>query len=303
MREQEARSMNRRVLVTGDQGFLGQGLTEYLCGKNKIVIGYDIATGQDITDFEQLHSTFVEYKPDLVFHLAAQAFVGKGESDPYHDLRVNGVGMLNVLRCVEEFGVDMVFTSSGAVYGITTHVLHNEHIKPGPIANYGCTKRLAELYLQKWVIKDNVYAMIARFSSVYGPGRGKHGAVNAFIELALEGKPLTVHGDGSQTRDMIYRGDAIRGLELVMDAGRPGEIYNIGCGKGHSVKDVAEIVSDLTGAEIVYDVEPEFSKFNVKHNKFDVTKAFRELNFRPEYDLFEGIKHTLEEERTLRKVA
>ena len=282
--------MGKTALVTGSAGFVGRHLVNYLkqkCGVN--VLEYDIRDGLDITDYHQLRNVFLLNQISEVYHLAAQAFVGPGEADPYRDLDINGKGMINVLRCLEEFRVPMVFTSSGSVYGLTDSFPHREDAALRPVANYGCTKRLAELYLQKWAVMVGVNAKAVRFSSVYGPGRGMQGPVNVFVELAKQGKPLTVYGDGSQTRDLIHVDDAVRGLRKVLQMGKPGEVYNVGCGVEHSVREVAEIVSGLTGAEIRYVAGHEFSRFDIKRSYYDIGKA-RGIGFEPRIGLEDGIK-------------
>lgn len=291
-RKGELNKLTKTFCVSGSGGFLGSHLVEYLREKGYEVIEYDLKTGQDILDFEQLHSVFEENKLDATFHLAAQAFVGPGEKDPYLDLDINGKGMLNMLRCVEEFGVPLVFSSSGAVYGQTSTELNTEDSLPRPTANYGCSKRYAELVLQKWVLNTGIEAKIVRFSSVYGPDR-THGPVNIFINKALKGEVLTVFGSGEQTRDLIHVSDACRGLELVLEKGEPGEIYNIGYGLAHSILQVAQTVHNLTGAPVVFVEGHEFTKFDVLQSKFDTTKARRELGFEAQVDLKKGIQLTL----------
>jgi len=285
-----------KAFVTGSSGFIASNLVRYLMEKGCEVVSYDIKTGQDILDFDHLRDTFIENEFDEVYHLAAQAFVGPGEADPYRDLDINGKGMLNMLRCIEEFRVPMVFTSSGSVYGLTDSFPHKEDALIRPTANYGCTKRLAELYLQKWVIMAGIDAKIIRFSSVYGAGRGMNGPVNVFCTLAMRGKPLTVYGDGSQTRDTVYVDDALYGLTLVQRKGVPGEVYNIGCGEEHSAAEIAEIVSRLTGAEVSYILGHEFSKFDVARSYYDISKL-KGLGYEPSYSLLDGIKKTLELEK------
>jgi len=276
-----------KALVTGSAGFIGRNLVKHLNELGYTVIEYDIATGQDILDYDQLRSHI--YHCDEVYHLAAQAFVGPGEADPYRDLDINGKGMLNILRCVEEFNIPMVYTSSGSVYGLTDSFPHAEDALIRPTANYGCSKRYAELALQKWVIMKDIDAKITRFSSVYGVDRGRQGPVNIFLEKALKGEPLTVFGDGSQSRDLIYISDVLNGLMIVMHHGTPGEIYNIGCGVEYKVREVAEIISKLTEAKITYVKGHKFSPFDVKRSYFKIEKA-RMLGYKPEVSLEEGIK-------------
>jgi len=286
------------ALVTGSAGFIGRNLVRYLRDLNYHVIEYDLKTGQNILNYDQLRSVFEDNSIDEVYHLAAQAFVGPGEANPYRDLDINGKGMLNMLRCIEEFRVPMVFTSSGSVYGLTDSFPHAEDAIIKPTANYGCTKRLAELYLQKWVIMKNIDAKIVRFRSVYGMDRGKQGPVNIFLELAIEGKPLTVYGDGAQSRDLVHISDAIRGVRHVLYSGKPGEIYNIGVGREHSVKEVAEIIAELTGTTVVYVLGHEFSPFDVKRSFYDIEKI-KSIGWSPGISLPVGILRTYKEIRRL----
>jgi UDP-glucose 4-epimerase len=286
--------MVRPILVTGSGGFVARNLVNYLRSTGEAVITYDIKQNpwEDITNYENLHSIFNAYNPSEVYHLAAQAFVGPGEKDPYADLRINGYGMINILKCTKEFDCKLLFTSSGAVYGLTDSFPAREDASLFPVANYGCTKLLAEYYLRKWVLTDGIDAKIVRFSSVYGLGRGREGPVNTFIEKALDGETLTVFGDGSQTRDMVHVIDAIRGMTQIMKSGASGQAYNIGLGEEHSVLEVAQEVSSLTGARIEM-VPKALSKFDVSRSYYNISKA-RKVGYSPEIPLKHGIKLVLD---------
>lgn len=291
--------MGKSILVTGSGGFIAQDLVKYLRSNGETVITFDIKKNrlEDITNYESVYTFFDTYQPSEVYHLAAQAFVGPGERDPYQDLKINGFGMINVLRCVKEFGSKLLYTSSGAVYGATNSFPHREDAELRPMANYGCTKLLGEYYLKKWVMTEDINAKIVRFSSVYGPNRGREGPVNVFLGKALAGETLTVYGDGSQTRDMVYIFDAIRGMKQVMNAGASGHVYNIGLGEEHSVLEVAQIVSELTGAKIEM-VPKALSKFDVLRSYFDITKA-KNIGYLSEVSLKDGIKLTCEDMRVV----
>lgn len=283
-----------RSLVTGGSGWIGSNLVKKLEQEGDEVFNYDLKENYDITNVKQLNDVFYDFRPDRVFHLAAQAFLRPGEEHPYLDVDVNIKGMINILTCLEKYKVPMVYTSSGAVYGTTLEVPHREESPCQPMSNYGISKLAAEHYLKKWVRTKGIDARILRFSSVYGPGR-KHGPVNIFINKALTGLPLTVYGDGSQTRDLTYISDALRGTKIVLKNGLPGEVYNIGSGVETSVKEVAEIVSSLTGSEIIY-VEHEFSDFDLKRSYYDLLKS-SSIGYEPTIDLREGIKELLEYEK------
>ena len=271
-------------------GFIARNLVKHMHSIGEEVVTFDIKkdSSEDITDFDAVHRFFKYFNPKEVYHLAAQAFVGPGEKDPYLDLKINGFGMINVLRCVTEFKSRMLFTSSGSVYGVTDSFPHREDALLKPMANYGCTKLLAEFYLGKWVRQEGTDAKIVRFSSVYGDDRGREGPVNVFLEKALAGEPLTVYGDGSQTRDMVHVSDAIEGMKTVLRHGVPGEVYNIGLGEEHSVLEVAQIISELTGAKVEM-VPKALSKFDVLRSYCDIEKA-RGIGYTPKISLRAGIE-------------
>lgn len=286
-----------KTLVTGSSGFVGSKLVQHLIDQGDTVVTYDLADDNDILNLKQLKATFKHTSPDRVFHLAAQAFLGPGENAPYKDLDVNAKGMINLLKCLEEYDIPMVYTSSGAVYGKTPDVPHREDSPCLPMSNYGVSKLAAEYYLRKWVHTKGVNARILRFSSVHGPGR-KHGPVNIFTNLALEGKDLTVFGDGEQTRDLAYIEDACRGAVIVLENGVPGEVYNIGSGKGTSVNTVAKVIGDLLNVKVTH-IDHEFSEFDIKYSAYDLTKS-RAIGYEPEYTPVEGILRTVNQERDMR---
>jgi len=281
----------KKVLVTGGSGWIGSCLVENLRSQGDEVFNYDLKDGYDITDVKQLNDVFYDFRPDQVFHLSAQAFLEPGEKNPYMDVDVNIKGMINMLQCLERYRAPMVFTSSGAVYGITHAVPHREDSPCHPMSNYGCSKLAAEFYLKKWVKTKGIDAKILRFSSVYGPGR-KHGPVNIFINQALRGGPLSVYGDGSHTRDITYITDAIKGAKIVLGAGAPGEVYNIGSGVETSVREVAEIVANYFDVEIEY-FEHAFSEFDLKRSCYDIVKAGG-IGYFSSVSIHEGIIKTIE---------
>ena len=286
-----------KSLVTGGSGWIGSHLVRYLLNKGDEVFNYDIVEGHDITRLYQLENAFEHFEPDRVSHLAGQAFMAPGEKDPWRDMTVNTFGMINLLTCLEEWDVPMVYTSSGAVYGISPTLPHKEDANCIPVSNYGVSKLAGEYYLKKWVATKDVDAKILRFSSVYGLGRS-HGPVNIFINRALDGKPLTVYGDGSQTRDLAYIQDAINGAIIVCKQGVPGEIYNIGCGVETSVKAIAELIGTYFSTEVTH-IGHEFSQFDLKRSWYDITKA-NNIGYSPLYSPAKGIELTVLAEREVR---
>jgi len=292
------------AFVTGGSGFIGCHVCKTLESEGYRVINYDLKNGCNILDKTKLKGAIRDCGPDEVYHLAAQAFVEPGEKDPYLDLEINGKGMLNILSSLTELRDEegmtppAVFSSSGSVYGLTDSYPHNEDALTKPTANYGCTKRLAELYMQKWAMMAGLNVRAVRFSSVYGPGRGFNGPVNVFIELAKQRKPLTVYGDGSQTRDLLYVDDAVAGLRHVLKHGFPGEIYNVGSGVETSVLQVAQKIAEYTGAGYHLVEGHKFSKFDITRSYYDIEKI-RGIGWSPKYMPNEGIRHLLKLEGLL----
>jgi len=227
--------------------------------------------------------------PDQIYHLAGQAYLNTGEANPYNDLDVNAKGMINLLRLTENTDISLIYTSTGAVYGLS-EVPHKEDSACRPMCNYGISKLAAELYLQKWVSTRGVDAKIVRFSSIYGPGR-RAGPVNVFLRQAINGKPITVHGSGSQTRDYVHVEDVVRGMELVQERGQRGHIYNLGFGEEHSVAEVAGIVQQIYPSTSIEYVKAEYSPYDLPRSWFDITKA-RGLGYNPRMHLELGIRST-----------
>jgi len=277
-------------MVTGGSGWIGSQLVKYLKGKDYEVVNYDIKEGHDITNFDQLETFLKIENVDMIYHLAAQAFMKPGEENPRRDIDINIGGMLNLLKCLETYDVPMVYTSSGAVYGLSPSLPHREDMICTPVSNYGVSKLAAEKYLQKWVITKGIDAKIVRFSSVYGPYRN-HGPVNIFINKAMKGETLTVYGTGAQTRDLTHFSDAIVGTELAMERGRRGEVYNIGLGEEHSVVEVAKIVKKYFNVPIEY-VRHDMGPFDLSRSWYDLTKA-KGLGYEPRMSLELGIGSTI----------
>jgi len=268
---------------------MGKSLGRYLDVKGFETCSYDLVDGYDIANYDQLNEYINNENPDMIYHLAAQAFLGPGEEDPYNDIRVNQFGIINLLKCLEDKDIPMVYTSSGAVYGVG-EIPHRESNVCIPVSNYGVSKLAAENYLRKWVVTTGIDAKVVRFSSVYGPHR-KHGPVNIFINKALANEPLTIFGTGAQTRDMLHIEDAVRGLDLVMERGKRGEVYNIGIGEENSVAEVAKIIQRFLGAQVIY-AKHDLSVFDLSRSWYDISKA-RTLGFRPRLDLTLGISSTI----------
>jgi len=287
-----------KIMVTGGSGFIGSRLIKHFEERDNVeVINFDYRETRehDIADLYKVEAFLAEHEPEYIYHIAAQSFLKPGEDDPWNDLKINAIGMVNLLESITKLDFDptVLYTSSGAVYGLSG-LPHREDMLCRPMGNYGVSKLAAELYLQKWVITHGLDAKIVRFSSVYGHKR-KAGPVNIFCQQALRGGPLTVYGTGAQTRDVIHVDDVCDGLERVADRGKAGEVYNVGCGEEHSVLGIARMVNKVKPTEITYQ-KYEKSIFDLPRSWFDISKV-KGLGWEPKIDLKLGVNLTL---RTLK---
>jgi len=285
-----------KIMVTGGSGFIGSRLIKHFEERKDLeVINFDYKQTRehDIADLYKVEAFLAEHEPEYIYHIAAQSFLKPGEDDPWNDLKVNAIGMVNLLESITKLDFDptLLYTSTGAVYGLS-ELPHREDKICRPMGNYGVSKLAAEFYLKKWVVTQGLDAKIVRFSSVYGHKR-RAGPVNIFCRQALNGGPITVYGTGSQTRDVIHVNDVCRGLERVAERGKAGEVYNVGCGEEHSILEIARVVRKAKSAEITYKKHAK-STFDLPRSWFDISKVER-LGWKPEIDLPTGVAMTLKE--------
>ena len=278
-----------RILITGSAGFIGSHLVSKYREQGDEVFNFDIKESlrHDIQNGSVIKEVFNKFNPDAVYHCAGQVQPSYGEERPYDDIMGNLYGMINVLKAMEGRDTKMVYTSTGAVYGLSP-LPHKENMLCRPVCNYGISKLAAEMYLQKWVATEGIDAKIVRFSSVYGPGR-HYGPINIFLERAAEGRNITVFGSGSQTRDFVHVDDVVQGMKLVLERGGRGEVYNVGTGKETSVLEVAKITNKLHPESKLEYKRDVGSVYDLPRSWFDITKT-QGLGYIPKMDLDLGIR-------------
>lgn len=280
-----------KVLITGSSGFIGRNLCKKLCDDGHELIYYDLPE-RDILDVDEMQDVF-SLSPDVVVHMAAQAYVPPGEADPVSNAITNVAGTVNVLERAREHGTKVVLCSSGAVYGSLARVPTYEEIVCNPESQYGISKLAAEMYAHFYYEKRGVPVTITRFSSVYGAGRHA-GPINAFVERALKGDTLTIYGDGETTRDYTYVDDVVEGLKLCVDGTIPfgGEVYNLASGIQTSLLEVISVIEEIRGEDLHVQHEPEVPG-DIRVNYFDIEKA-RRWGYNPIVSLTEGIEKMIE---------
>jgi UDP-glucose 4-epimerase len=296
------------AIVTGGAGFIGSHLVDALLAEGRRVsVIDDLSSGResrvaagarllkiDIVDREAVLAAFAEARPDAVFHLAAQASVTASVKDPLRDLQVNVAGTLNVLDAAVAAGAPVVFTSTGgALYGDAAPLPTPESWLPAPLAPYGASKWAGEAYVNTWSLSSGIPNAICRLGNVYGPRQSPHGeagVVAIFSGCIHEGRAPKIFGHGRPTRDYVYVQDVVRAL--VASSGRRGT-YNIAT----SVEtDVATLWSELTRISGV-ELEPELADLRpgeLQKSRLDIGFAERELGWRPEVDVREGLRRTYE---------
>jgi len=299
-----------KILVTGGAGFIGSNIVDALIENgHEVAIIDNLSTGKeeninpkasfsnvDITDFEALESVFQSFKPEIVFHVAAQIDVRKSMEDSSFDAEVNVVGSVNLFSLCVQYGIKRIVFSStgGALYGEPEELPAKEDSPIQPLSPYGVSKYCAEQYLNYFKRLYGIERVILRYGNVYGPRQdplGEAGVIAIFTNKILKGESPTVFGDGNQTRDYVFIEDVVRANVLALE-GKEG-IYNIGTGKETSLNRLIEIFLDVLGKE----VKPEYAPQRigeVYRISLDCERAKRELGFVPKYPLAEGIIKTIE---------
>ena len=307
-----------RCLVTGGAGFIGSNLVDALVGRgDEVTVVDDLSTGRrsnldaalaggaelvelDIRDGERLTGLAADRRPEAVFHLAAQIDVRKSLADPYFDASINVGGTANVLESARAGGCGrIVFVSTGgAIYGEGEgqRIPLPEEAPIAPLSAYGQSKFAAEGYLALYERLYGLSGVSLRLGNVYGPRQdplGEAGVIAIFCGVLRDGGRPTVFGDGTQTRDYIYVGDVVSAA-LAAAASRVGGPVNVGTGRETTVLELVEALRELgDGATF----EPEFAPprtGEVQRIAIDAGRAERELGWRAEMGLEQGLRLTLE---------
>jgi len=291
-----------RILVTGGAGFIGSNLVDKLIEDNHQVIIIDnISTGKeeninpratfhklDIRNLEEIEPLFKGI--DIVFHLAAQPRIQPSIIYPVESHSNNVVGTLNVLQASRAAGVKkLIYSASSSAYGDQEKLPLKEDMPTHPKSPYSLFKLIGEYYCKLFNELYGLPTVCLRYFNVYGPRQTYDGAyatvIGIFLRQAKAGEPLTIVGDGIQTRDFTNVRDVVRANILAMNSGKvgKGEVINIGSGKNHSINDIAALIS-----EKVVHVPPRPGE--VQDTLADNSLAKKLLGWQPEVDIEEGVK-------------
>lgn len=305
--------MPKRCLVTGCAGFIGSHLAERL-----IQLGHSVVAIDNFSDYYprsikednlawlrgQPAFTLVEgdlAEMDLapwlegvewVFHQAAQAGVRSSwGADFAVYTQANVLATQRLLEAAKGSPhlQSFVYASSSSVYGDAERYPTREDFLPQPISPYGVTKLAGEHLCRLYARAFGVPAVSLRYFTVYGPRQRPDMAFHRFIRAMLSDAPLTIYGDGMQTRDFTYVDDIVEANLLAAERGRPGEVYNIGGGSRVTVREVIALLEDIIGRPAKVQFAPA-QKGDVLHTAADIRKAARELGYAPRFQLREGLE-------------
>jgi dTDP-glucose 4,6-dehydratase len=302
----------RTALVTGGAGFLGSHLCDYLLAEGHRVVCVDNLDTGSLQNIEHIRSDrfefvnqdltepcFVDEPVDLVFHLASPASPIDYLRLPLHTLKVGSYGTHHMLGLAKLKRARFLLASTSEVYGDPQVHPQPEtywgHVNPiGPRGVYDEAKRYAEALTMAYHRQQGVDACVARIFNTYGPRMRPHDgrAIPTFLRQALENKPLTVFGDGSQTRSFCFVDDLIRGLYLLATSGEHLPV-NLGNPAEMSLLELAETVVRVTGSEseIVFEALPVDDP-HVRQP--DITRASQVLGWEPQVELEDGLRRTIE---------
>lgn len=295
------------VLVTGGAGFVGSHLAARLVEENDVRVLDDCSAGRrawvpddarfiegDVTNEATLARATRD--TDVVFHQAANASVERSVERPQESHAVNVRATLDLLERAREEAARVVLASSAAVYGHPEAVPVEEDDPTEPTSPYGLEKLTADRYARLYHDLYDLETVVLRYFNVYGPrhGGGDYtGVIDAFLDRALAGDPLVVHGDGSQTRDFVHVDDVVRANLLAATTDAAGEAYNVGTGERISIRELAELVVEVTGSgSEIRHTTPRPG--DIDRSCADVTKARNRLGYRPSVGLDEGLRRLIE---------
>ena len=310
--------MGKVVLLTGAAGFIGWKTGEFLLKDGYEVVGidnlnnyYDVKLKKwrveqlkkydnfkffnvDIENMGALKVLFDLYQFDAVLNLAARAGVRYSLINPHIYFQTNGQGTLNLLELMKEKGIKkMVLASTSSLYAGQPMPFKEDLPVNTPISPYAASKKAAEVMAYTYNYLYDMDITVVRYFTVYGPAGRPDMSIFRFIKWIDEGKPIKIFGDGTQSRDFTYVDDIAKGTILAM---KPVgyEIINLGGGKNPiSLNEIISKIESLLGkkANIQY-LEP--NKADMKETWADITKAEEILGWKPEIDIDEGLKRTVE---------
>ncbi len=299
-----------KILVTGGAGFIGSNLADALVAENhEVAIVDNLSTGVkeninekakfyevDITDRDALEKVFEEFKPEAIFHLAAQISVRHSTEDPAEDVKTNVIGTIDLLALAVKYGVKKFVYSStgGAIYGDQAPRPTTEEAEEEPVSPYGIDKLFSEKYIHYFESLSDLKTVRLRYANVYGPRQNPHGeagVVAIFTGKMLKNEPVSINGTGEQTRDYVFVSDVVAANMAALTAEGSGP-YNVGTGVETSVNEIAEIMKEISGSSSEIG-HAEAKPGEQMYSSLSTEKAKKELGWEPKVKIKEGLEKTI----------
>jgi UDP-glucose 4-epimerase len=297
------------VLITGGAGFIGSHIAEYFQGRARVRVLDNFRSGRrgnlagldvelvegSITDGDVVQEAIRGV--DYVFHLAAMISVPESMQDPQECVRINTLGLLNILNASRDAGVrKLCFSSSCAVYGNDPRVPKDETMAPSPASPYAMTKLDGEYYCGLFQDRGWLQTVCLRYFNVFGPRQDPASAYAAaipiFIDRAVRNDPITIFGDGEQTRDFVFVQDvAAANVHFATRTDAQG-VFNIGCGQAVTVNALARRIVDELGSCSEIRHAPERAG-DVRHSRASIALA-QKAAFSPTWPFEDGLSKTIQ---------
>jgi UDP-glucose 4-epimerase len=297
-----------RIIVTGGAGFIGSHVADaYVAAGHQVIVVDNLSSGKrenvnpaarlaemDITD-PALVDLFQAERPGVVNHHAANSSVSVSVRRPIFDATHNILGTLNVLEAARQSGVGKIIyiSSGGAMYGNPAYLPMDEEHPAKPVSPYALSKHTGERYVQIYGLEHDLNWTSLRYANVYGPRQdpyGEAGVISIFCQNLLDGVRPEIHWDGEQTRDFVYVDDCVRANLCALETGN-GQAYNVGTGRGTSINALFHTLVEVSGHGLTPRRGPR-RPGDARDSYLDCSKIERELNWRPEISLREGLERT-----------
>jgi len=310
-----------KIIVTGGAGFLGSHLCDFLIGQGHEVIGVDNLLTGSLSNIEHLKDnprfTFLEFDvinplpkeitADQIYHLASPASPNQHSKKSYHALpfetmQVNTTGTWHLAQKATEMRAKFLFASTSEVYGDPLEHPQKENYRgnvstTGPRSVYDESKRFGETITAAYVRSKGLDGRIIRVFNTYGPrmAPGDGRAVIEFVLAALKNEPITIFGDGKQTRSFCYVSDLIIGIVSAMDqGGTTGEIFNLGSADEYTILELAEKIKKLTNSTSEIKYTENLPEDDPLKRRPDITKAKEIFGWEPQIDLEQGLANLIQ---------
>ncbi len=299
-------------LVTGGAGFIGSHIVDLLVEEgHRVVVLDNLSSGKhanlpdevpvyemDIND--DLNALFEKEKPEIVFHHAAQISVSVSVKEPVKDTKDNVLGIVHLLEACRKHGVKKVmYASSGAAYGEPKQLPLRESDPPAPLSPYGISKYTGEPYLYYYRHQYGIEYAALRYANVYGPRQDPHGeagVVAIFSQRLLRNEPVTIFGDGGQTRDFVYVKDVARANLAALHAGlinHESPVFNVSTQKQTTVNELYAQMKAASGSPL----EPNYGskrEGDVLHACLANEKIKEAFGWEPQTTLAQGVQETID---------